>query len=386
MKPNDLFIYGKTSRFTPDLSSLSQCYQPIIGNDALALYLYFYSFSDQGQGRFKWAGILNHINFGMKQLEEGLDFLSALGLLERYQADEVTEVVLLEPLSVRQFLAKPLYRQLLAKRIGEMAVEHLLPSSSGRGEKVSKSFSDVFTMDGQASVSYTANREFDWSAFKAMMAKDRLVFQDESDDIIAISHIAEQAGWTWLETYRKAKETAIGQTISSKRLAQSRRSASPAKAELTSQEAVIVREAKAKSSLEFLSFIKDQRRATVTMAERKCLADLAQIGLLDEVINVLVLYTFNKVDSANLNEKYALKLGNDFSYKRIASAEAAILYLRDLKTGNNKKASAQTKQAPATNVPDWSKEEVKQEQTREGQAQLAALYRELEEMETQGGG
>ena len=124
----------------------------------------------------------------------------------------------------------------------------------------------------------------------------------------------------------------------------------------------------------------------MTQSERKCLTDLAQIGLLDEVINVLVLYTFNKVDSANLNEKYALKLGNDFSYKGIGNAEAAVLYLRELKAGNNKKASAQNKQVSATNVPDWSKEEVKQEQTREGQAQLAALYRELEEMETQGGG
>lgn len=118
------------------------------------------------------------------------------------------------------------------------------------------------------------------------------------------------------------------------------------------------------------------------MAERKCLTDLANLGLLDEVINVLLLYTFNKVDSANLNEKYAMKLGNDFSYKGLASAEAAVLYLRELKAGQATRVSKPQK----TNIPEWSKEEVQQEQTQEGQAKLAALYRELEEMETKGGG
>lgn len=49
MKPNDLFAYIKISPFTPDIVSLSQCYQPIIGFDALALYYYFYSFADRGK-------------------------------------------------------------------------------------------------------------------------------------------------------------------------------------------------------------------------------------------------------------------------------------------------------------------------------------------------
>ncbi len=185
-----------------------------------------------------------------------------------------------------------------------------------------------------------------------------------------------------METYRQAKATAIGQTISTKRLQQSRQSLPTENANLTAQEQAIVREAKSKSSLTFLSFIKEQRKAAVTGTERKCLTDLANLGLLDEVINVLVLYTFNKVDSANLNEKYAMKLGNDFSYKGIVSAEAAVLYLRELKTGQVVTKSSQPQK---TNVPEWSKEEVQQGQTQEGQAKLAALYRELEEMENKGG-
>ncbi|HEL1648134.1 TPA: replication initiation/membrane attachment protein [Streptococcus suis] len=382
MKPNDLFAYIKTSPFTPDIVSLSQCYQPIIGFDALALYYFFYSFADQGQGRYKWASVLNHMDFGMNRLETAMDVLTAMGLLQLYRAEELTGLALQAPLTVKSFLDKPLYKNILARKIGETSVENLFVHQPNREQNISKTFSQVFTMDGQAPVVFEPKHDFDWSAFKALMAKDKLLFQDEAEDIIGLSYIAEQAGWTWLETYRQAKATAIGQTISTKRLQQSRQSLPTENASLTAQEQAIVREAKSKSSLTFLSFIKEQRKAAVTGTERKCLTDLANLGLLDEVINVLVLYTFNKVDSANLNEKYAMKLGNDFSYKGIGSAEAAVVYLRDLKAGQpQSKPKPETK----TNVPDWSKEEVQQEQTQEGQAKLAALYRELEEMENKGG-
>lgn len=382
MKPNDLFTYIKTNDFIPDVVSLSKCYQPIIGFDALALYYYFYSFSDQGQGRFKWTSILNHMDFGMNRLEKALDVLTAMELLQLYRADELTGIAVKAPLTVKNFLAKPLYKNLLAKKIGEASVDSLLVHIPKQEQNISKNFSQVFTMDGQVPLVFESNRDFDWSAFKALMAKDKLYFQDETEDIIALSYIAEQAGWTWLETYRQAKITAIGHTISTRRLQQSRQSLPKEKNDLTGQERAIVREAKSKSSLVFLSILKDQLKATITMAERKCLTDLANIGLLDEVINILVLYTFNKIDSANLNEKYAMKLGNDFSYKGIGSAEAAVLYLRELKTGQ---AVTKPSQPQKSNVPDWSKEEVQQEQTQEGQAKLAALYRELEEMENKGG-
>ncbi|MEG3310833.1 replication initiation/membrane attachment protein [Streptococcus sp. SS-4456] len=382
MKPSDLFTYIKTSPFTPDIISLSQCYQPIISFDALALYYYLYSFSDQGQGRYKWATILNHMDFGMKRLEQALDRLSAMELLQVYRADELTGLVLLPPLTAKQFLDKPLYKQLLAQRIGEASVEGLQGSRPPKEKNVSKTFSQVFTLTGQIEGSFERKNDFDWSAFKALMAKDKLLFQDEAEDIIALSHIAEQAGWTWLETYRQAKVTAIGQTISTKRLQHSRQARPLASGNFTPQEEAIVREAKAISSKDYLQFIKDRLKAVVTTAEKKCLKDLANLGLLDEVINVLVLYTFNKVDSANLNEKYAMKLGNDFSYKGIGSAEAAVLYLRELKTGQ---AIAKPSQPQKTNVPDWSKEEVVMDTSPEAQARMEALRKRMLENESKGG-
>jgi len=85
-----------------------------------------------------------------------------------------------------------------------------------------------------------------------------------------------------------------------------------------------------------------------------------------------LLLTFNKVDSANLNEKYAMKVANDYAYNKIRSAEEAVLRIRE----KNQKGQAQksAKTGPVkTNVPKWSNPEYKNMSSAE----------ELEEMERQ---
>ena len=77
--------------------------------------------------------------------------------------------------------------------------------------------------------------------------------------------------------------------------------------------------------MQFLAGIKQTRNAGIIQAERDLLKQMADLGLLDEVINVVILLTFNKVDSANLNEKYAMKVANDYSYNKVRSAEEAVL-------------------------------------------------------------
>ncbi len=114
------------------------------------------------------------------------------------------------------------------------------------------------------------------------------------------------------------KETAVDRIVSPKRMKQKLAQASQEQPRMSysRQEETILREAKAKSSLQFLAEIKKARNATITQSERKTLSKLADLGLLDEVINIILLLTFNKTQSANLNEKYALKVGNDFFLSR----------------------------------------------------------------------
>ncbi|MBF0778016.1 replication initiation/membrane attachment protein [Streptococcus cuniculi] len=382
MKPNDLYSYMRKNALSPNWLSFILCYQPIIGQDAATVYQFLWAGYDHGAGQYAISRILNHVNMGMGRLEQALDVLGAMGLLAIYQKDEKIVFRMAEPLSKEAFLSNPLYQKLLTKKIGEPAVEEWTVAKPVSDTEVTKKFSDIFTSLGEVPLAPLTARSFDLQAFQTMMARDRLRFQNETDDVIALYHLAEKNGWDWMQAYKVAKETANGQVILVKRMEQ-KVVARPVAASLTKQEQAIVRESQSKTALEFLTLLKEARKATVTMSERKCLQQLVDLGLLDEVINVIVLYTFNKVDSANLQEAYALKLGNDFSYKQIKSAEQAVYHLRESKAVGRKKDSSQAKKS---NVPEWSKQEVKTEQTAQGQAELAALYRELEAMETKGEG
>lgn len=91
--------------------------------------------------------------------------------------------------------------------------------------------------------------------------------------------------------------------------------------------------------------IKQTRKGTITQTERELLQQMAGLGLLDEVINIILLLTFNKVDSANINEKYAMKVANDYAYQKIHSAEKAVLRIRE--RGQKTKNTKQNQTAPA---------------------------------------
>lgn len=387
MRPNQTYSFLGKVAISPDATSLIQCYQPIIGLPAFALYHFLCATNDKGSGRYRFSSILNHLNVGMQVLEQALELLTAMKLLILYQEEEHFTFVLQAPLSSQEFLSRDLYRALLAKKIGESAVEQMQVSLPDSRFNVSKNFSEVFDVSGQESeLVMDASPRFDMAAFKQMMGRHQLRFQDENQDTIGLFHLAEKENWTWLEAYQVAKETAIDQEISIKRMKESlqRKHTSVPTGEFSAGEQALIRESKRQKPLEFLTLIKQEKKAHVLASERNCLKELATLGLLDEVINVIVFYTFKQVQSANLNEKYALKLGNDFSYKEIRTAEVAIQSLRE---GNNRrpKSSATTKGVEKTNVPEWSKTEIKQEKTPEEQEKLEALRRQMLHQESRGG-
>ncbi|MGT2910401.1 hypothetical protein ACVR1I_01655 [Streptococcus cameli] len=378
MIPNNTFSYHKIPRFVPDSHSLIQCYQPIIGLPAFALYHYLVANEDGGAGRYRFSQILNHLNFGQTVLEQALDVLSALQLLEIFENESHYTLVLKAPLSQEDFLQERLYRSLLSKKIGEHAVEQMQASHPVKGDSVSKRFSQVFQMDGQPDEKKKANTSFDSSAFQHMMARHQLRFTDEESDLIGLYHLAESEQMDWLSLYQLAKETAVGHQISPKRMKERLQVSSGATspAEFSKAEQALIRESKSLTPLDFLTAIKTNKRASVMASERACLNELAHLGLLNEVINVIVLYTFNKVDSANLNEKYAMKLGNDFSYHQIRTAEAAILHLKIERKpqAGQKKAETSHKES---NIPSWSNPDYKDTTTAEDLVELEKIQREI---------
>ena len=380
MKPNDRFSFLKNNRVSQDPTSLVQCYLPIIGQDALSLYLYTLAFWDNGQKEYLFAAILNHLNFGMDRLLKAFKILSAFNLVTLYQNGDAYELVIHPTLSSSDFLRHTVYRTLLEKKIGEPAVSDLRQESAD-GEALTVPLSQAFPeIEDMADTEETLGKanftnDFDLDHFRQLMARDGLRFQDEQTDVLELFKIADEKKWTWFETYQLAKATAVSQVISVKRMREKSAQKSVS-SDFSPQEATIIREAKSKTALQFLAGIKQTRNAGIIQAERDLLKQMADLGLLDEVINIVILLTFNKVDSANLNEKYAMKVANDYSYNKVRSAEEAVLRIREKNQKGQEQKVAKTNQAK-TNVPKWSNPEYKNETSEETRLELERKKKEM---------
>jgi len=380
MKPNDRFSFLKNNRVSQDPTTLVQCYLPIIGQDALSLYLYTLAFWDDGQKEHLFAAILNHLNFGMDRLLKAFKILSAFNLVTLYQKGDGYELAIHPTLSSSDFLRHTVYRTLLEKKIGEPAVSDLRQESA-EGEALTVPLNQVFPeIEDMANTDETLEKanftnDFDLEHYRQLMARDGLRFQDEQSDILELFTIAAEKKWTWFETYQLAKATAVSQVISVKRMREKLAQKSVS-SDFSPQEATIIREAKSKTALQFLAGIKQTRNAGIIQSERDLLKQMADLGLLDEVINVVILLTFNKVDSANLNEKYAMKVANDYSYNKIRTAEEAVLRIREKNQKGQEQKSAKTSQAKS-NVPKWSNPEYKNETSEETRLELERKKKEM---------
>ena len=380
MKPNDRFSFLKNNRVSQDPTTLVQCYLPIIGQDALSLYLYTLAFWDDGQKEHLFAAILNHLNFGMDRLLKAFKILSAFNLVTLYQKGDGYELAIHPTLSSSDFLRHTVYRTLLEKKIGEPAVSDLRQEQAD-GEPLTVPLSQAFPeIEDIANTEETLGKDnftndFDLEHFRQLMARDNLRFQDEQSDVLELFKIADEKKWTWFETYQLAKATAVSQVISVKRMREKSAQKSVS-SDFSPQEATIIREAKSKTALQFLAGIKQTRNAGIIQAERDLLKQMADLGLLDEVINVVILLTFNKVDSANLNEKYAMKVANDYSYNKIRSAEEAVLRIREKNQKGQEQKPAKPSQAKS-NVPKWSNPEYKNETSEETRLELERKKKEM---------
>lgn len=379
MKPIDEFLYVRQNYLLPDTVSLMRFYLPIIGSDAAALYQYFISFFDNGEKRHKFSEILNHTQFGMARFEESLSLLTAMDLLAFYEKEGLYYVKLLAPLTAEAFCKNAVYRNLLVQKIGQVALEHLELAVPYDASNLSKRFSDVFGYteeQPQPQEAAKSKTDFDLDSFKHLMTRDGLQFADERTDAVALYVISEKYKLTWYETYLLAKETASQHKISTKRMQLKKEQAKQADTagQFSKEEQIIIQEAKLDRPEVFLAKIKKARHAAITTDERKLLADLAEMSFLDEVINVMVLYTVSKTNSANLNKRYLMKIANDFAYQKVVSAEQAVEKMRAFSERRTKQN--QEKAKTKSNVPEWSNQDYKNETTADEQARLEEIKRQ----------
>lgn len=370
MKPNDTFSYLKNNQLSPDLGSLTQLYLPIMGADAYQLYQYLVYFWDNGRAVHRFTDVLNQLQFGFDRLLSALDCLGALGLIRFYQADQGYLITLHSPLDREAFLANPVYRSLLIKRIGEPAVAELTMTLPAGLVDQTKQFSEVFTDQGEIyHHPQKAKTDFDLEHFKQLMTRDGLRFADEATDVVALARMAEQTRLSWFDLYQLAKSTAVDYQISLDRLrAKQEQSSLPSQdKDFSPSELAALKVAKSHQPETFLAILKKEKKAVVTDQERQLLRELGQQGFLDEVINLMVLHTLQRTKSANLNKVYLMKLANDFAYKEVKSAEQA---LRHWQTKPGQTKAAGSSQAKQTNVPAWSQQDYKNQTTEAEKEQL----------------
>lgn len=382
MRPIDEFSYIKNNKVLLDSDSLSQLYHPVIGNHAVLLYDYLLAFFDNGVKRHKFSEILNHLQLSMHQAEEAFAILTAVDLLVLYQTRDAYVLKLQPALNRETFLSNPIYRRLLEQEIGDVAVAELDIKIPQEARDISKKFSDIFSAEGTPKPKANVSKNhFDLDSFERLMLRDGLQFKDEKADVVSIYSLADQYTMNWFDTYHLAKSTAINGKISPQRMTvqleqqKNTTSQGQSKEQFDAKEQVIIREAKQANAREFLEKIKAPRRAVVTESERKLLEELANMSFLDEVINVMVLYTLSKTQSANLNKPYIMKVANDFAYQNITTAEAAVLKMRSF-TQRNKDRKTQAKVAKS-NVPEWTAKEYKHVATAEEKEKLEELRRSM---------
>lgn len=380
MIPNDRFYFLARNQVAYDSASLIQLYQPIIGPQALMVYDYLVHFWDDGRAEHRFTELLNHLQVGDQVVWQALDVLGAMDLIGLYQQEDHYLIKLLPALDRESFLANGIYRQLLLSRIGEWAVDQLTPALPAGVTELTKRFSEVFT--GQGEVYRQPKRsknQFSLDYFKELMAKEGLQFADETRDVLGLYQLAEQQGLSWFDLFQLAKATAANNRINLSRL--TARLTSPqsqplGQSSLTEKEQALVRAAKKQSAQDFLASLKQGQQAQVLDSERKLLGELAQTwGFLDEVINVLVLYTIERTQKINLNKTYLQKMANEVAVKQVKTADQALAVLKanqaaKPKTGPGGQAGHQ---APAkSNVPAWSNQDYKNETSQEQQAELEA--------------
>jgi len=259
MKPNHQFSFLRNNAVSPDIAILTKLYLPILGREAAALYLYLLSFVDNGQKQHLFSQILNHLDFGLNILEESFERLAAIKLVDLYQTDDHYLVQLHPTLTTEEFFSHNVYSRLLEKKIGEAAADALRPENPS-GEKLVKPFMQVFGMEAEQARAVRKANDFDLEYFKQRMAQDNLRFANEKEDLLELFAIAEQKKWTWYETYVLARETAVSQVISTKRMKQ-KLAQKPAEGQFSKQEQSIIQEAKRTSPMVFLAEIKKIRQA-----------------------------------------------------------------------------------------------------------------------------
>ncbi|MDR1606575.1 MAG: DnaD domain protein [Streptococcaceae bacterium] len=385
MRPIDQFIVENVECTSFDAGAFSLYYQPIISLDGFALYQLLRVFPHQ-KGRL--SDLLNHLDYGLTDLANGFDKLSALKLVNIYDDHGILTIVLNSPLTPELFLADGLYRQLLIDRIGQPAVARLQGQTTFSGKEISKKFSDVYRVTPLAEEQLTpvvSNSGLDLSTFKTAMQQQGLQFLDETKDTIALYALADKFGLDWYQLFKVAEETqnadhSLNTANLSRRLI-TQNQKQPRLTDFSKTEQAIIRTAKAEQPENLLAQIKKRRfDGHPTQKEKQVLVRLARDGVSSEIQNMLIIYFLDIRGYSNISD-FIEEQANRWKKEAVTSAELAVKWLASYQTKQAdkraKKAKPPQKTAPVgSKTPDWYDPNYQNETSADQQAELERIKRQ----------
>ncbi len=150
---NKTTIYSRFTISNDDLNCLFLLYMPLIGNDAVSLYLFWHSLLNRVTIKSESLDdetLLELLGWRLKKYEEAKTKLEGLNLIRSYKKDDDSIIILLAPMTPKNFLTDSNLGFYLSSKVGEDVYNHLvdrfrIPSIDLNGyQNVTKSFDEVF--------------------------------------------------------------------------------------------------------------------------------------------------------------------------------------------------------------------------------------------------
>lgn len=385
MRPIDKFICRNSEKISFDAAVFVRFYQPLLGLNGFSLYQFLRAFPGQ-TGRL--SELLNQLDYGMNDLENSFDKLSALKLLDIYDDHGIVTFVFRSHLTPEDFLADPLYKQLLIDKIGDSAVEKILPESEFSGKKISKKFSDVYRVSDLSPTEQSYKKrdsQLDFAAFQVAMQQQKLQYADETKDTLALYALSDKFGLDWYQLFKVAESTqnpdhSLNTANMSRRLI-TQNQKQPRLVDFSKAEQSLIRTAKSGEPELLLAQIKKRRfDGHPTQKERQLLARLSRDGVFYEIQNMLIIYFLEIRGYSNISD-YIEEQANRWKKDKITTAELAVKWLATYqsKQAQKTKQKSQAKKniAPVgSQTPEWYEPTYKNETNSVQQAELEKIKRE----------
>ncbi len=146
-------IYTRFTLGTDDVNCLHLLYMPLIGNDAISLYMFFHSYVNRRSMKsesVKIDEILDILGWRLQKYNDAKAKLEGINLIKTYQNAEEIVIILLSPVTPRNFFNDSNLGLYLMSKVGEKIHDKLykkfiIPDLDlGDFENVTKSFDEVF--------------------------------------------------------------------------------------------------------------------------------------------------------------------------------------------------------------------------------------------------